>query len=122
MKKIQLFIVIILVFSYNLVNSAEKNNEIVNKISKNIRCLICQGQSIYDSNSDFAVSMKLLIENKVEDGFTENQIYDFLIDQYGQWIVYNPKLNKNTFILWLLPIFLFLIGGLIIFKKITFIK
>ena len=53
----------------------------VDKISKNLRCLICQGQSVYDSQSDFAISMKLLIKNKIENGETEDQIYDYLKKQ-----------------------------------------
>ena len=93
----------------------------MNKISKNIRCLICQGQSIYDSQSDFSISMKLLIRKKLEEGLNEKEIYDFLKDKYGQWISYNPEFNKKTFILWILPILLFLIGGAILFNKL-FVK
>ena len=90
-----------------------------NKITKNLRCLICQGQSVYDSDSDFANSMKILVDKKLEEGLSENQIYDFFKDKYGEWILYDPSLNKNTYILWLLPILIFLIGGAIISK--TFI-
>ena len=87
-----------------------------NKITKNLRCLICQGQSVYDSDSDFANSMKILVDKKLEEGLSENQIYDFFKDKYGEWILYEPEFNKNTYFLWLLPILLFLIGGAIIFK------
>ena len=90
-----------------------------NKITKNLRCLICQGQSVYDSDSDFANSMKILVDKKLEEGLSENEIYDFFKEKYGDWILYDPDLNKNTYILWLLPILLFLIGGAIISK--TFI-
>ena len=89
------------------------------KITKNLRCLICQGQSVYDSDSEFANSIKFLVNKKLNDGLSENQIYDYFQDKYGEWILYNPNLNKNTYILWLLPILIFLIGGAIIFK--TFI-
>ena len=92
-------------------------NSLKMKISKNIRCLICQGQSIYDSQSDFAVSMKLVIDEKLNEGLSEGEIYDFLKNRYGQWISYDPEFNKNTFIMWLLPILLFLVGGVIIFKN-----
>ena len=88
-----------------------------NTIHKNLRCLICQGQSVYDSDSEFANSMKVLVDKKLKDGFSENQIYDFFKEKYGQWILYDPELNKNTYILWLLPILIFLIGGAIVVKN-----
>ena len=91
-----------------------------NKITKNLRCLICQGQSVYDSDSDFANSMKILVDKKLEEGLSENQIYEFFKEKYGDWILYDPGLNKNTYILWLLPILIFLLGGAIIFKKLKF--
>ena len=94
----------------------------LNKITKNLRCLICQGQSVYDSDSDFANSLKILVSKKLGEGFTEDQIYNYLKDKYGDWILYDPELNKNTYILWLLPILIFLLGGAIIFKKLKFKK
>ena len=122
MKTLKLFlIIIIIIFNFTKISSAENNDELVNKISKNIRCLICQGQSIYDSQSDFSISMKLLIKKKLEEGLNEKEIYDFLKGKYGQWISYNPEFNKKTFILWILPILLFIIGGAILFNKL-FVK
>ena len=88
-----------------------------NKITKNLRCLICQGQSVYDSDSDFANSMKILVDKKLEEGLSENEIYDFFKEKYGDWILYDPGLNKNTYLLWLLPILIFLFGGAIIAKS-----
>jgi len=117
MKLSTFFLIILVIFSFVKLNSAEKNEELKNKITKNIRCLICQGQSVYDSQSDFAESVKLIIENKLNEGLSENEIYDFLINKYGEWISYDPKFNKKTFILWILPILLFLIGGAIIVRK-----
>ena len=119
MKTIKLIITIIF-FIISLQTSSlgdEKNNQ-VNKISKNLRCLICQGQSVYDSQSDFALSMKLLIKNKINEGKTENEIYDYLKKQYGEWIVYDPEFNKKNVILWSFPLILFIIGGLLIFRKV----
>ena len=84
--------------------------------------MICQGQSVYDSNSDFAISLKLVINNKIQEGYTEEQIYEFLKNQYGEWVLYDPEFNKNTIFLWLLPIIVFLVGGWIIFKKTNFLK
>jgi cytochrome c-type biogenesis protein CcmH len=122
MKLSTFFLIIIIIFNFTKLNSVENNEELKNKISKNIRCLICQGQSVYDSQSDFSVSMKLIIEKKLSEGLNENEIYDFLINQYGQWISYDPEFNKKTFILWTLPILLFLIGGAIIARKLIIQK
>jgi len=117
MKILKLSLIILFIFSFN---GLMANNEDINsKITKNLRCLICQGQSVYDSDSEFALSIKTIVDKKLEEGFTENQIYDFFKEKYGDWILYDPELNKNTYILWLLPILIFLIGGAIITK--TFI-
>ena len=115
MKILKLFFVIFFIFSLN--NLGANIDDIKIKITKNLRCLICQGQSVYDSDSEFANSMKVLVDKKLKDGFSENQIYDFFKEKYGQWILYDPELNKNTYILWLLPILIFLIGGAIVVKN-----
>ena len=85
------------------------------EIYKNLRCLICQGQSIADSNSDFASTIKLVVQDQVREGKSKEEIYDFLISKYGEWIVYQPTLNRNNFLLWFLPYLVLLLGGLIIF-------
>ena len=89
----------------------------VDSISKNLRCLICQGQSVYDSQSEFAISVKDLIKKKIEEGNSDNDIYEYLKNKYGDWIMYEPELDKNTLLLWILPLILFVFGGLLIFKK-----
>ena len=122
MKLLKIFLIIFFIFNFTQLNSVENNNELINKISKNIRCLICQGQSVYDSQSDFALSMKLVIEKKLNEGLKEKEIYEYLIDQYGQWITYDPEFNQKTLILWTLPILLFIVGGAIIFRKLIVLK
>ena len=109
---------IILLFIPNLSFADDQLKK--NKITKNLRCLICQGQSVYDSDSDFANSMKILVDKKLEEGLSENEIYDYFKEKYGEWILYDPGLNKNTYILWLLPLLIFLLGGAIILKKLKF--
>ena len=104
-------------FSYD---SIAKNLEI--EITKNLRCLICQGQSVYDSDSEFANSLKILVEKKLNEGLNEKQIYDYLKNKYGDWILYDPGFSKNTYFLWLLPILMFIFGGAIILKKVIFKK
>ena len=114
MKKIRFIIIFLIIFSFNFSNAQEI--DLQSKISKNLRCLICQGQSIHDSDSEFANSIKTLVANKLNEGLSEKQIYDYLKDKYGEWISYDPEFNKNTYFLWLLPILMFLIGGAIIAK------
>ena len=109
-----LIITFLLLISNNLF--AYENNE-RNEITKNLRCLICQGQSVYDSDSDFANSMKILVDKKLDEGLSEKEIYSYFKEKYGDWILYDPELNKNTYLLWLLPILLFLFGGAIILKS-----
>ena len=74
MKYLKFIILFIFCFFSFFANAENLNNELLNKISKNIRCLICQGQSVYDSQSDFAISMQLVIKKKLEEGSTESQI------------------------------------------------
>ena len=99
-------------------NSVFAETSKINEISKNLRCLICQGQSIYDSNSEFALSIKTLISDKLASGNSEDEIYNFLKTKYGDWIVYEPEFNKYTLVLWILPLFLFIFGGLLIVRKV----
>tara|TARA_Y100000590_G_C15601546_1_gene970273 strand:+ start:611 stop:985 length:375 start_codon:yes stop_codon:yes gene_type:complete len=112
--KVFYFLFFLNIVFYGNVN-AENNR--VDEISKNLRCLICQGQSVYDSNSEFALSVKTLIYEKLKEGDSEDDIYDFLKSKYGDWIVYEPEINKYTALLWLLPLFLFIFGGLLIVRK-----
>ena len=122
MKILKIFIIVFLVTGFFELKSEEKNNELKNEILKNIRCLVCQGQSVYDSESEFASSIKLIVDRKINKGLKEEEIYDFLREKYGDWVIYDPQLNKNTYILWLLPLLLFLFGGAIIYKKTSKIK
>jgi len=104
-------------FNFVFYGNVNAENNRVDEISKNLRCLICQGQSVYDSNSEFALSVKTLIYEKLKEGDSEDDIYDFLKSKYGDWIVYEPEINKYTALLWLLPLFLFIFGGLLIVRK-----
>ncbi len=118
MKLLKLIFIIFFIF---FINNLKADVEDLNtKITKNLRCLICQGQSVYDSDSEFANSIKIMVDKKINEGFSEKQIYSFFEDKYGEWILYDPLFNKNTYFLWILPLLIFLTGGAIIFKK--FIK
>ncbi len=116
MKTKILIYIIFLFFAFSKY-SFSNDLKLENKINKNLRCLICQGQSIYDSQSDFAESMKLVVKQKIESGMSEDEIYSFFKIQYGEWILYDPQFNTKNFALWLLPILVFLVGGIVILKK-----
>ena len=119
MKTLKIFLIAFLFMSFSELKADKNSDELKSKILKNIRCLICQGQSVYDSESEFASSIKLIVDRKINEGLKEEQIYEFLREKYGDWIIYDPQLNKNTYILWLLPLLLFLFGGAIIFKRLN---
>jgi len=82
-------------------------------ISKNIRCMVCQNQSIDESNSPLAKDLRILIRNKIKEGNEDKEIYKFLTDRYGDFILLKPPLNSKNLILWFLP-FIFLIFGIYI--------
>ena len=82
-------------------------------ISKNIRCMVCQNQSIDESNAPLAKDLRILIRTKIKEGSTDKEIYIFLTDRYGEFILLKPPFNSKTLLLWLLP-FIFLILGIYI--------
>ena len=111
--KIKILIIIFFLGSNFL--QASENILDQNKIYKNLRCLVCQGQSVADSNSEFAQTIKLVVEDLIKEGKSEHEIYSFLSEKYGEWIIYKPAFNKTNFLLWFLPYFAFFVGGLLIF-------
>ena len=80
-------------------------------ISKNIRCMVCQNQSIDESNAPLAKDLRILIRDKIKEGYKDDDIYKFLTVRYGDFILLKPPLNSKNLILWFLP-FIFLILGI----------
>ena len=126
LKKINLFIFVFSLFlitAQNNINIKENNvssNYVINKtreIGQNIRCLVCQNQSIDDSSSQIAQDLRILIKEKIETGSTDKEIYEYLRNRYGDYILLNPPLKTNTILLWFLP-FIILILGLFLVMKI----
>ena len=123
MKKIYFLIFILNFLSPNISLSTEPNEFLsdanleirARDLSKNIRCLVCQNQSIDDSNSELAKDLRMIIRNKLSQGETNNQILDFLVSKYGEFILMKPKLTFNTIILWASPIWAGVIGLLFLF-------
>ena len=114
MKNIKIFILIFAICNFSFTYLLAEDN-LNNKIYKNLRCLICQGQSIADSNSDYALTVKSVVDDKINEGLGEKEIYNFLSDKYGDWILYDPPLKPKTFLLWVLPYLFFVFGALVLF-------
>ena len=84
-------------------------------ISKNIRCLVCQNQSIDDSSAPLAKDLRIIIRDKIKEGLTDKEIYKFLTDRYGDFVLFNPPFKLSTIFLWIFPFVLFIIGLWVIF-------
>jgi len=96
-----------------------KTNLITNKtreIAQNIKCLVCQNQSIDESNSELAKDLKNLIKEKLESGLNENEVYSFLSERYGDSILLKPPFNTNTILLWFLPFIILVFSSIYITK------
>ena len=127
MKKITSIIILSIFFiqSYSFNSYTVEPDEILKNekqelrarnISKNIRCMICQNQSIDESNAPLAKDLRILIRNKIKDGKSDKEIYKFLTDRYGDFILLKPPFKLNTLALWLLPFIFALIGIFIVFS------
>ena len=108
--------ILIFFYLFFLELSAAEVNNLESKIFKNLRCIVCQGQSIAESNSDFAQTIKIVVRDKIDQGDNEKEIYEFLAEKYGEWIIYKPKFNYINSLLWLSPYIVLVFGGLLILK------
>jgi len=112
-----IFLIILFVFFIPAQIAMASDEREIN-IYKNIRCLVCQGQSLNDSNSDFAVDLKRVIKKKIINKESDKEIYKYLTERYGDWILFNPPLKINTFLLWGFPLMFALLGGVFIYIKV----
>ena len=113
---------LVLTMSQNILFAETSNsgeNFIINKtreISQNIKCLVCQNQSIDESNSEIAKDLKVLIKNKLKNGVSDDEIYNFLRDRYGDSILLKPPLKTNTILLWFLPFIILVFGSFFVIR------
>ena len=124
--KIKLLILILTFISFSSILSASskmtsKQNDRAIDLFKETRCLVCQSQTIYDSNSELATDLKLFIQEEIIAGKTDNDIKAQLVTNYGEWILMTPSLSKTNYILWFSP-FIFLIIGIVVMFKYIFNK
>ena len=121
--KIKLLILILTFISFSSILSASskmtsKQNDRAIDLFKETRCLVCQSQTIYDSNSELATDLKLFIQEEIIAGKTDNDIKAQLVTNYGEWILMTPSLSKTNYILWFSPLIFLLIGIIVMFKYI----
>ena len=118
-----LIIVITILFSKTNIYSVEPEEFLQNpkqelkarNISKNVRCLVCQNQSIDESVAPLAKDLRILIRKKIKEGYTEDEVYKFLTDRYGDFILLRPPFKKSTIVLWFLPFVFLSIGIFVLF-------
>ena len=113
-----IFLIILFIF-FIPVQLAMASTEREINIYKNIRCLVCQGQSLNDSNSDFAIDLKKVIKKKIINKKSDKEIYNYLTERYGDWVLFNPPLKIKTFLLWGFPLMFALLGGVFIYIKVV---
>lgn len=92
------------------------------ELSTGIRCLVCQNQSIDDSDAQLARDLRILVREKLVEGLTDEQILEFLVARYGEFVLLKPRLSNQTIILWLLPLFALVIGAIVALKTFGFAK
>ena len=108
---------LVFIISWFSIAYANEVQDRTNSITKNLRCLVCEGQSVYESNSDFAKDIKTFVSKKIKEKNTDEDIYEFLISKYGEEIILNPDFSNKFIFLWIAPIFFFLIGIFFIFRR-----
>ena len=119
MRKL-IFIIALLTFTLvnlgNLFSKTDTSREY--NLFKEIRCLVCQGQTIHESNSELAEDIKLLVREKIVEGESDDEIKQFLVEKYGEWVLMTPRFNQYTYLLWGTPLIIFILGFWLISKKV----
>ena len=122
LKIVKIFLLALIIISsqnFLKISEAVEPNEILDnkkqetrarEISKNIRCMICQNQSIDDSDAPLAKDLRILIREKIKEGYLDDEIYNFLTARYGDFILLKPPLKLETLILWFFPFALLMVG------------
>ena len=90
--------------------AVENIDERVKKLTLELRCMTCQNQSIYDSDAEFSNDIKKIVKRKLQEGESEQDIKKFLVERYGEYILFRPLMNYNNIFLWSFPFILLIIG------------
>ena len=86
-------------------------------ISAELRCMVCQNQSIDDSNAELAKDLRVLVRERLKAGDTDDEVRAYLVSRYGEFVLLKPPLGWNTVLLWGMPVALLLIGGIVVFVQ-----
>jgi cytochrome c-type biogenesis protein CcmH len=107
------WVALIFLFSFVLVNADENKNtqERIRNLSEKIRCLVCQNQSLADSPAELAVDLRRQVVEQVKAGRTDQQILDYMVERYGDFVLYDPPLKATTALLWIGPFVLLVVAG-----------
>ncbi len=101
-----------------LVFDSPQQQERFNKLTEELRCLVCQNQNLADSDAPLAHDLRNEIFSMMQAGKNDDEIKSFLIERYGDFVLYRPPMQGNTLVLWLAPVFLLIIGGVVVFVSI----
>lgn len=118
---------LIVILFINLTNigvsqEIDRNEKVMIELAAELRCVVCQNQSLLESDSELAADLKSLILEMFQEGKTKQEIKKFLVERYGEFILFRPSLNVNNLALWLAPIFSLLIVSLLAYRKLNFDK
>ena len=119
--KLLLFTLIIFINFFSFANKSEKIDSQLRELAGELRCMVCQNQSLLDSDSELAKDLKNIIYKKLQEGESKKEIKDFLVKRYGEFILFRPLLNYANLMLWSAPIIFLLFIGLAAFRKIKII-
>lgn len=89
---------------------SEETEKVFHKLSEELRCLVCQNQNIAESNADLAKDLRLEIYTMLSDGKSEEEIVDFMVQRYGDYVLYRPPFKPMTWLLWFAPVIIFIFG------------
>jgi cytochrome c-type biogenesis protein CcmH len=88
-------------------------------ISAELRCMVCQNQSIDDSNAELAKDLRLLVRDRISAGDSDRQVLDYIVSRYGEFVLLKPPVGMNTVLLWGMPVLLLLVGGIVIVRQVS---
>ena len=124
MKYLTKLIVILFITLPNIGISEEleTNEKVMIELASELRCVVCQNQSLLESDSDLAKDLKNLILLKLSEGETKEEIKKFLVERYGEFILFKPLMNKNNLVLWFAPIISLIVISVLAFRKLNLYK
>ena len=114
----QFFFKIFFVLFFSFCAYASENIDLkVKKLTLELRCMTCQNQSVYDSDSDYSKDIKIFVKKKFEEGLNEKEIKKILTERYGEYILFKPYFNSKNLFLWLFPFVLVILSMIILLKN-----